>query len=512
MDVTSLLRRSVQFNGDRIAVVFGEKRQTYNQTWKRAVGLANALAAIGLKPGDMVATLEDNNLAAVDAFVGLAIGGFVRVPLYTQNSKAAHKSMLEQTRCKAVLCSPEHFHEIDGLTEQLSDLEHVLVRDENYLDWLDAHGGPDPEIKCDEDSLFQIRFTGGTTGIPKGVPATHRQFLNQVRDWFYTFPPATSQDAVLHAAPITHASGTLFIPLWATGGRNVLLSQFDPTVVLTTIQNEKINYMFLPPTAINAVCRHPNIQDFNTSSIRVMMSAAAPITEETSKLAHDIFGDAMYQGYGLSECFPITMMSARDWFLEREGSNPSLSCGLPLPWTRVELWNDEEEPVPIGSEGEIVAKSDGQMTEYWRAPDSTAEGMKDGWVKTGDVGKLDQNGYLYVLDRKKDLIISGGFNLYPTEIENVISQMEGVIEVAVVGIPHEKWGETPAAFIYAKPDARLTEEQVIEFASDTLGSYKKPRLVEFSDGQLPRTPVGKIDKKKIRAPFWTSSNRNVAGA
>ncbi len=509
MDVATFLRRGAENYRNLEAVVFGDLRLTYEQVWERAIALACGLKTLGLHHQDHVAVLEHNNIASVDAFVGLAVGGFVRVPLYARNASSGHQSMLRQAECKAVMVGPDYVHELDEIRDNLPALEHIIVTDSSYEDWLDEHEGEDPRIEIADSDLFQIRFTGGTTGEPKGVPATHAQFMSQVSDWFYTFPYPVEEDAVLHAAPITHASGSMFLPLWGVGGKNVLLPEFNPQAVLDAFENEGVAFLFLPPTAINALTRQPDIDQRVTSRLKVLMSAAAPITEDTALRARACFGDVLYQGYGLSECFPLAMMSSAEWFAKLEGSEPLRACGKPLPFARIEIWNEDNQNVEVGETGEIVAQCAGQMSEYWQAPEETEATIVDGWVKTGDIGRLDKNGYLYVLDRKKDMIISGGFNVYPAEIENVIATLTGVEDVAVIGVPDEKWGESPLAVVVSQSD--VTEQAVVELVAKELGSYKKPKKVVIQTEPLPKTPVGKTDKKAIRAPFWVNEQRGVSG-
>ena len=510
MDVATILRRGAEDHSEREAIICSDRRLSFRQVFERALALAQGLSRLGLEPQDRVAVLADNGLAAVDAFMGLGLGGFVRVPLYARNASSGHQSMLEQSNCRALIVAPEYLHEIEGLSNSLEDHEHLIITDQEYESWLCEQDGRELRAGVSDDDLFALRFTGGTTGAPKGVPTTHAQFCCQVRDWFYTFPPPGPEDAVLHAAPITHASGSMLLPLWSHGGRNVLLPAFDPKTTLETIERERISYMFLPPTAINALARQSEVSKADTTSLKVLMSAAAPITEDTALRARSCFGDVLYQGYGLSEGFPLTMMSSSEWFAQIQGSEPLRACGKTLPFAKIEIWDDENQPLARGQEGEIVARCDGQMGGYWNNPEETAATLVDGWIKTGDIGKIDENGYVYILDRKKDMIISGGFNLYPAEIENAIAAIPGVIEVAVVGVPDDRWGESPLALVVA--EAGVSEAQVIGHVSESLGSYKKPREVVMTDQPLPKTPVGKLDRKRIRAPYWQGTDRQIAGA
>lgn len=512
MDVRTLLRRAASYFKDREAVIFKDKRLSFAEAWARGVRLANALNKLGVQQGDRVAVLENNGIAAVDAFIGLALGSYVRCPLYARNSISAHLSMLQRGECKALLAGPEFAAEIEGLKVQMPALEHVLLRDGDYESWLAAQSDVDPDPEISPDDLFALRFTGGTTGLPKGIPNTHWQFLSQCRDWFYAFPTVEPHDSVLHVAPITHASGSLFLPAWAAGARNVLVDQFNPVEVLDLFEQESISFLFLPPTVINALSRHPSAPGRDYSALKVLMSASAPIASETTRRARKVFGDVLYQGYGLSEVFPLTMMGPSQWFANVAGSRPIESAGRPLPFTDIEIWGEDDKPLPPGSAGEIVVRSDGQMDAYWNDPEQTAERMSGGWIRTGDVGKIDENGYLYILDRKADMIISGGFNIYPAELENVIAGHPGVIEVAVFAVPHEKWGETPMVVAVVEDVEKMDEQEVIELVSAKLGSYKKPGIVRFTTEPLPKTPVGKINRKALRDSERGEGNLHVAGA
>jgi acyl-CoA synthetase (AMP-forming)/AMP-acid ligase II len=242
-----------------------------------------------------------------------------------------------------------------------------------------------------------------------------------------------------------------------------------------------------------------------------MTVSAAPISDETALKAYEIFGDAMYQGYGQTEVLPVAMMGPRQWFAKVPGSEPLRACGMPLPFAQIQIWDEDNKPVPAGESGEIVAKAEGQMTGFWNDPKATAERIVDGWVKTGDIGRLDANGYLYMLDRVDDMVISGGFNIYPAELENVIAAHPAVIEVAVFGIPHERWGETPCAVVCVKPGVAVSESDIVELCSSRLGNYKRPGKVVLRSEPLPKTPVGKIRRKELREPFWVGHARRVAG-
>ena len=512
MDVRSLMRRSARFNAGQIAVIDGETRFTFAQAWERGLRMANALLGLGLVPGDRIGVLEDNTFESVDLFCGAAAANLVRVPLYPRNSREAHHHMLDHTGCRALVVSANHAPAIAGLVDQVQSLEHVVIRDDGYESWLAGFAATDPDPAVDQDDWFIIRHTGGTTGRSKGVGYTHKTWLDAGRDWFFSFPPVQKGDVCQHAGPISHGSGYMFAPMWLMGGVNLLIRSFEPAAVIETMAREKVAYGFLVPTMLNALAREPSASNHDWSHLKVIQVGGSPIADDTALLAREVFGDVLYQGYGQTEALPITMMGPTEWFSEVSGSNPLRSAGRPLPFGDLEIVDpDTGEPLPIGAEGEIAIRCDGQMRGFWNNEAATAERMRDGWVLSGDIGRLDENGYLYVLDRKDDMIISGGFNIWPAELENVLTDHPDVVEAAVFGVPSERWGESPYGVVCVVPGAAVTEAELIELCATRLGSYKKPAGVQITTEPLPKSPVGKLARKQLREPHWEGHTRRVAG-
>jgi acyl-CoA synthetase (AMP-forming)/AMP-acid ligase II len=513
MDVRTQMRSAASRNAARTAIVAGDKRLSFSQAWERGLRMANALLALGVRPQDRVGVLEDNCLEAADFFLGAAIANLVRVPLYPRNTREAHVHMLAHTGCRVLVVSGKYAHELEGIRKDVASIEHVIVRDAGYESWLAAHPATDPEVPIDPEDNYVIRHTGGTTGKSKGVAYSHRAWLAAGRDWFYLYPPVAPGDACLHIAPISHGSGYLFVPVWLGGGVNVMVDRFEPGFILDLIERERIGYIFLVPTMLNAINRAPGIERRKFPALKCILISAAPISDETALAAHRLFGDVLYQGYGQTEVLPVAMMGPRQWFAtDVPGSQPLRSCGMPLPFAQLEIWNEDNKPVATGTSGEIVAKTDGQMKGFWNDPSATAERIVNGWVKTGDIGMLDANGYLYMLDRSDDMIISGGYNIYPAELENALAGHPDVIEAAVFGIPHAKWGETPCAVCCLKPGAKVTEAELAELCAASLGHYKRPGKVVLRAEPLPKTPVGKIKRKELREPFWAGQTRRVSGS
>ena len=341
---------------------------------------------------------------------------------------------------------------------------------------------------------------------------THKGWLAAGRDWFYIFPQVLPGDTCLHVGPISHGSGYQYLPVWLAGGCNVMVDHFDVEHTLEIIEKERIAFTQWVSTMLRAIIQHPVSRSHDLSSLKCILIGAAPVQDSTILAARELFGDVFYQGYGQTEVLPIAFMGPQQWFAEVEGSSPLRACGMPLPYAQIQIWDENNQQLPVGEIGEIVAKTDGQMSCFWNNPEATAERIVDGWIKTGDIGRIDRNGYVYLIDRGDDMIISGGYNIYPSELENVIASHPHVREVAVVGIPHEKWGETPCAICVVVSEATVSEEDIQQMVSAALGSYKKPSLVEFRTTALPKSPVGKIKRKDLREPFWRGIDRRIAGS
>lgn len=511
LDVRTAMRRAMQHNRNRPAIIAGERELTFEQAWKRGCQLANALSRMGLQPGDAIAVLEDNCLEACDFFLAAAIGNFVRVPLYRRNSSSAHAYMISHTSCRAVVVSEEYAHELAGLENEIDSLQFVIVRGADYESWLSNYSTDDPDTPISVNDPHLIRHSGGTTGRSKGMLFSHLAWMRTCRDWSYFFPKIQVGDYASHAGPISHGSGYMFMPVWLAGGCNILVSKFDPEEFADLLSNYG-GFAFAVPTMLSdmvAKCQEP--KDF--SKLKGIMVSGAPIRPATALRAREFFGDVLYQLYGQTEAVPVAGMGPSEWFAEVPGSEPLLSVGKVMAYAGIEIRDENNQSVPLGVVGEIALRAEGQITEILNEPELTKQRIVDGWVLSGDIGKIDENGYVYLTDRKDDMIISGGFNIWPAELENVISSLPQAREVAIVSAPHERWGEEPVAVIVLKDGATITEEEVIEICRAELGSYKKPGRVVLQLEPLPRTPVGKIQRKAVRETFWAGvTNAKTGGA
>ncbi len=508
MDVPGLMRQSVALHADRPAVLTEHGRHTFAEMWDRGVRTANALIAAGVRPGDRVAGLEDNNLGAADLFLGAAIAGAVRVPLYARNSAEAHAHMIAQTDTAVVLTDAAYADSVKGLDTR------VVVRDEGYERWLAAQSVVDPMVEVGPDDWCVIRHSAGTTGRSKGVGYTQHDWLVNCRNWFYRLPNLRWGSVVGHAGPISHASGYLFLPAWLHGSTNLLFGAFEPGKVLDMIGEHGVTHMFAPPSMVQMLSAEASAAGRAFPSLECVLVGGAPITDATALAGRAAFGDVLYQVFGQTEAVPLTVMTPSEWFGDHPGSQPMRSAGRVLPFARIEVRDEDGAVLPLDSEGELWAQVEGQMREFWGDDDGelTAERLVDGWVRTRDIGRIDANGFVYVLDRADDMIVSGGFNIWPAELETVIADHPAVVEVAVFSIPHERWGETPMAVCRVDDRGAVTEQDMVDLVTERLGSYKKPGAVEFVTEPLPKNVVGKLLRKALREPHWAGREQRVSGA
>ena len=511
INVRDAMRRSARWYQDRLAVVCGGRRLTFGEAWDRGLRFANALSSLGLQPQDRVAVLEENGLEASDVLLATAIGNFVRVPLYKKNAPEAHAHMIRNTGCKVLVVDARHLAEVEGVRDAVPALQHVIVRGDDYEGWLAKHHNRDPDPAISLDDYHMIRHSGGTTGLPKGMGFTHRAWMNMERDWTYRLPAFEVGDACVHVAPISHGSGFLFVPLWISGGYNILEARFDASRALDLL-SEHGGYMFAVPTLISDLVAKADGKTRSFDRLKAIVIGGSPMLPQTALRARAVFGDTLHQMYGQTEATPVVWMTSREWFGDVPGSQPLVAAGKVMPFARIEIRDENNRPMPSGAVGELALQTDGQISEIWNSPELTRQRIVDGWILTGDIGRLDDNGYIYLSDRKDDLIISGGFNIWPAELELVIGDLPQVREVVVVRAPHERFGETPAAVVVLHEGAVLTEQEVVEVCERRLGKLKRPSVVVFKSQPLPRTPVGKVRRNEVRNEFWQGSGMTMRGS
>jgi acyl-CoA synthetase (AMP-forming)/AMP-acid ligase II len=519
MELSATIRAGARAHPDSPAVRCGGATQTYAQLYERSCRLANALSALGIEPGERVATLGDNCIESIEQMSGLALGGYVRSSLYTHNAPESNLYLLDLVGASALLVARKHY---DGLAPHLNGVEtlrQVLVFDgdaaddeSDYEAALARAASTDPQVtlRADEDHI--IRFSAGTTGKPKGILHTVSRWTSVGSEMTLAMPPQDTSDRYLAAGPLAHAAG---LPVWATlgaGGTIVVMTAFDPAKFLEIVAEERCTTTFLVPTMIQMVVNHPSAAGADLSSLRCVVYGAAPINERTLEQAHAVWGRIMYQMYGQSEAVPLTVLPPEDHVVDGtpEERRRLRSAGRPTPNSRIRIVDPKGNDLPPGQVGEIAAHSPAAMAAIWRDPQATSERiLADGSVLTRDMGYLDSDGYLFLADRKEDMIISGGFNIWPAELENALASHPAVAEVAVVGVAHDKWGETPKAVVVLRAGQEATEEELIDWTREKLGAVKRVTSVDFAD-ELPKTPLGKVLRREVRDRYREGAERTLA--
>ncbi|MFG2250904.1 class I adenylate-forming enzyme family protein [Spirillospora sp. NPDC048823] len=505
-----ILRQSATSYGGKIAATFEGQSLTYKQLYERSCRLANGLLSLGLRKGDKVATLEDNHLDGLVEICALALAGLVRCPMSAQNSADVHAYTMNLVGAKALIVQQKYHQAASEMSHAVETLQHVIVHGgagsgmRTYEELLEFPAdAPDIPVGLEDDHI--IRFSAGTTGRPKGILHTVRAWRDMGAEMRLIMPGLDTDDVYLCAGPMGHAAGLLVWPLIAGGARQVIMPAFDPGHFLALTESESCTFTVLVPTMIQMIARHPDSQRRDLSSLRAVFYGAAPITERTLQEAQAVWGYIMYQIYGQSESMPITVLQPRHHILEGSDKERRLlrSAGRPTPNSVVKIIDDNGEEAPPGALGEVCALSPGNMTELWGDPDGTAERITpDGYVRTRDVGYLDADGFLFLADRKEDMIISGGYNIWPAEIENALSAHPDVMEAAVLGVPDDKWGEAVAAVVVLRDGQHIEADELIDWCRKLVGSIKKPKRIEFSAEPLPKNPVGKLVRRTIRDSYW----------
>jgi fatty-acyl-CoA synthase len=515
--LTDALIASLDRFADRVAVSVDGREYTYRELDERSNAVANALVARGVEPGDRVALMMSNCLGYVVADLALLKAGAVKLPLNDMLTENEFEYMLRDSGAGTVIAGPEFTETLASLVDAVDTVERGFVIDsdsdrfESLAD-LEAEGdsttAPDVTVRPEDPSGHF--YTGGTTGDPKGVVHSHDNFLQNMYAHI-TELDLTGSDTLLLMTPLPHSAGAFLWAALLVGAKSVIRPGFDPGQALADIEEHDVTWTFLVPTMIYTVLDHPDLASTDTSSLETLVYGAAPMTPARLREGLEEFGTVFTQFYGQTEVpNVITVLGKEEHRIAIEDDEEQRlgSAGQPALMADVKIVDTETgERQPPGSEGEIMATAPYVMDEYWELPEKTAETVEDGWVHTGDVGKRDEDGYVYLLDRKSNMIISGGMNVYSTDVEDVLVTHEGVSQVAVIGVPDEKWGEAVTAIVVPDDDS-VTAEAIHAFADEELADYKRPKHVEFRD-ELPQTPYGKIDKKALREPFWEDSDRDI---
>jgi acyl-CoA synthetase (AMP-forming)/AMP-acid ligase II len=496
---------------DRVALSYQGQNIAFREVDERVNRLANALIDLGLRRGDRVAALLANSPRAIETRFALMKAGLCMVALNVRQAPEEHAYILEHAEARLLVVDPEYLPIWEQIGPQCRSVGQVIVAASEpaghlaYEAVIAAASPVAPEVLVSPDDLERIAYTSGTTGLPKGIIKTIGNDLARLRnDFMNEERPTTADDVMLNVAPLTHAARVFARKHYLKGARNIILRHFEAEEVLATIQRERVTTAMFVPTMIVRLVRHPGVRAYDTSSLRRVFFGTAPMPADTFRQAIEIFGNVFRQNYGLSEATqPVLSLTPAD--LVRDDGTMQLqrlaSAGRPVNGVEVRLVDDNGRDTAPDEAGELLIRGDIVMPGYWKDPQATREVLDaDGWLHTGDIARRDAAGYVYIVDRKKDMIISGGFNVYPREVECVIESHASVQEVAVIGVPDDVWGEVVTAVVVPRLGARLVAEEVIALCRAHIASYKSPKAVHFVD-DLPKSFQGKILKRVLRERY-----------
>ncbi len=513
--IADIARVQAGLRPDQTALWFEGASTSFSDVDKRSNRVANALIAADVQPGDRVAYLGKN----MDVYYEILLGtAKARGALAAINNRLAAPEMqfiASDAKAKVLFVAKE-FYEIAGIiAEELPDLRGIIAIDGGHDEWpsyADVTGrfpedDPKLEARADDD-VIQL-YTSGTTGLPKGVMLTNENYMAFMRQCsVLEWASYEAGEAVMNAMPLFHVAGVnVGILSMAQGAETVILREIVPMELLKLISEKKIAHAFWVPAVILMLTQIPNVEDADFSSLKQVFYGASPIAEDLLVQAQALMGARFTQVYGLTETV------GGGTFLPPEAHDPAWgklrSCGVPYPGTIIRCMDGEGNSVPTGEVGEIAIKSDFVMKGYWNRPEATDEAIRDGFFYTGDAGYFDEDGFLFIHDRVKDMIISGGENIYPAEVENAVFGHPDVADVAVIGVPDEKWGEAVKAIIVRKPNANPAPDAIIAWVKERIAGYKCPKTVDFAE-DLPRNPSGKILRKDLREKYWEGIERRVS--
>lgn len=519
MNIGELVRRQARSEPEKPAVIFGEQRLSYRELDQRSDALLAGLWSAGMRKGARIATLCDNCARYFEVFVAAAKGGLIVVPVNPRLSPAEVRFTLEDSEAAALFTTRPYDGVIAAARPHCPALRQVYLLDDDagpasYTTLLAEPAQADAEPAVTADDLILVSYTGGTTSTAKGILITHRNLLLNASNVALYFGLNGSTVCLVAMPQSTGGCNHhIIVPGLYVGATFVVMDArpFEPRAFLETVERHCVTDMQLVPTMIYRLLDYPGLAQHDLSALRTIGYGSAPMSAERLREAIERMGPVFAQVYGQTECSSLaTFLSREDHAAALHDGDlaPLASCGRPINAVDVKLVDDDDRDVAVGEMGEIVVRGDTVMQGYWRAPEATAEVLRGGWLHTGDVARADARGYLYIVDRKKDMIISGGLNISAREIEEVIFRHASVLECAVIAVPDKEWGEAVKALVVPRADHTIGEQEIIDLCRRHLGAYKRPRSVEFL-ADLPKNQMGKILKRELKQQYWHGAGRMV---
>jgi acyl-CoA synthetase (AMP-forming)/AMP-acid ligase II len=519
MDISLYLPRAARYWADRTAILYGEREITFRELDRRANRLANALLGLGLRHGDRVAIQTLNRPQVVEVESALYKAGLVKVPVNARLSPVEVEELIDDSGAVAFIASKGHAGLLANAGTSLASVRHRFCLDgaldgwSEYESLLAAASDSMPVVHKSDTDIAVLHYTSGSTGRLKAAIQTYGNRHASLRNLLLGRPGGAPGpgDRMAMLGPMTHATGMLIQPFLSRGVTLCVFPRYDPEEFLEAVQRLKITHAFMVPTMVNMLLSHPKLTSYDLSSLRSLSYGGAPMSARNITAAWESIGPVLTQGYGAAETTGgIINFGVEDHqFALAHRPERLLTCGRPFGEAEVRVVNDHGEEVESDEIGEIVVRGANVFAGYWKAPELTEECLRNGWWHSGDLARVDDEGFIYIVDRKKDMIISGGFNIYTNEVEQALSRHPDVNEVCVYGIPDEKWGESVRATVVKKSGSELTDEALIAFCATQLADFKKPRSIEFLP-DLPKNQNGKIARKVLRDRHWTAGDRKVS--
>jgi acyl-CoA synthetase (AMP-forming)/AMP-acid ligase II len=519
VNIGSLLTSSAASHPESPAIVHGSLTMDYEQFNARVNRLSNSLWRLGARPGDNVAILMVNCPQMLEAMFAAFKTGCGAVPINFRLHPSEFAYIIDNAEASVLFTTADFDEPIRQLRQDLPRVRHVITTGPaaddvmNYDDVLAGESDQFADVEVDPDDVAWLFYTSGTTGVPKGAMLSHRN-LEGMTDRFYSdiLPDFGEREVVLHAAPLSHGSGLYGVPNVGGAAAHVFpeSTSFNPETLLQMIESQRVTNLFAAPAMIKRLVDCPAIDHADVSSLKAFVWGGAPMMVEDLRQAMARFPN-LVQIYGLGETpMTITSLSQRDHVLNGNAAQTKrlASSGIRRTDVEVEIVDGDDNFLPVGETGEVVTRSDVMTKGYWRDAEATTQTLRNGWLHTGDLGYFDSDGYLFLMDRSKDMIISGGENIYPREIEEVLARHPAVREVAVIGVPDEQWGEAIKAVVSLVAGQEATEDELIAHCKSNIASYKKPKSVDFV-AELPKNNYGKIVKRELREPYWKNHERSI---
>jgi long-chain acyl-CoA synthetase len=499
---------------DHVALRWASGEMTYRELDDRSSRVANALRAEGVGPGDRVAFLDKNSPEQIELFFGAAKLNAVPTPVNFRLAAPEVAVIVSDCEAKVFVVGEEFVAGVDGVAPDLPGVAVICIGSvsghDSFDAWRDACPPVDPAIPQSADDVAYQLYSSGTTGRPKGVQLTHANLVAGLKQ-FPDLLGMSGESVSMVAMPLYHIGGGGWaLAGFRVGATNVLVREIVPPDLVALIERERISHAFVVPAVLQFMLAVPGVAERDFSALRYLLYGASPISESVLAASIRTFGCGFVQAYGLTESTGMVVyLPEDDHDPDGPHRNRLRAIGVPVPGMDVRIADPGGEDRGVGEVGEIWIRGPMVMKGYWNMPEATAEAIRpDGWLRSGDAGFRDADGYLYVHDRVKDMIVSGGENVYPAEVENVMMSHPGVADVAVIGVPDERWGETPKAVVVRAEGSDVTEPELLAYCRERLAGFKCPRSVDWVDA-LPRNPSGKVLKKDLRAPYWEGRSRMV---